>query len=61
MATSKMKETSIEKKEERKKQKHKRWDKQYSPCFCENGLGAGSRREAKEVNAQPLHSKPLRR
>ena len=30
MATSKMKETSIEKKEEQKKQKNKKWDKQYS-------------------------------
>ena len=39
MATSKMKETSIE-----KKQKHKIWDKQYSPCFCENVAGVGRRR-----------------
>ena len=34
----KMKETSIEK-EENKKQKNKRWDKQHSPCFCENVAG----------------------
>ena len=32
----------LRKKEENKKQKKKRWDKQYSPCFCVN---VGGRRK----------------